>query len=116
MLASGFDSPIASAMFGFRVGEGLLLMLVLLISTPTFVMIGAIGAALSVGAKKGKVMLSLLVMPLYVPVLIFGVNTSYIFINGSEGGYVNNLLILFGGLLFFIPISAVASAKAIDAS
>ncbi|WP_051103936.1 heme exporter protein CcmB [Marinobacterium rhizophilum] len=48
------------------------LMLSLLLGTPTLSLIGAIGAALTVGLRKGGVLISLLVLPLYIPVLIFG--------------------------------------------
>lgn len=44
----------------------------LLIGTPTLSLVGAIGAALTVGLRKGGVLISLLVLPLYIPVLIFG--------------------------------------------
>lgn len=45
--------------------------LTLLLGTPTLSFIGAIGVALTVGLRKGGVLLSLLVLPLYIPVLIF---------------------------------------------
>ena len=48
------------------------LTLSLLIGTPALSMIGAFGAALTVGIKRGGLLLSLLVLPLYVPTLIFG--------------------------------------------
>jgi len=48
------------------------LVLSLLLGTPTLSLIGAIGAALTVGLRKGGVLISLLVLPLYIPVLIFG--------------------------------------------
>lgn len=47
------------------------LMLTLLIGTPVLSFIGAIGAALTVGIKKGGILLSLIILPLYIPVLIF---------------------------------------------
>ena len=43
------------------------------LGTPTLSLIGAVGAALTLGARRGGVLLSLLVLPLYIPVLIFGV-------------------------------------------
>ena len=49
------------------------LVLALLIGTPTLSLIGAVGAALTVAMRRGGVLLSLLVLPLYIPVLIFGV-------------------------------------------
>lgn len=108
-------SPIAAVMFGFEFSQAWILSLTLLFATPVFVMIGAIGAAISLGAKKGRLMLHLLVIPLYIPILIFGVNTSYIFVNNIEGGYSANLLIMGGLLLFSIPVSAFAAAKSIEA-
>jgi heme exporter protein B len=48
------------------------LMLTLLIGTPVLSLIGAIGAALTLGVRGGGVLLSLLVLPLFVPVLVFG--------------------------------------------
>ena len=50
----------------------LTLILALLLGTPALSLIGAIGAALTLGLRGGGVLLSLLVLPLYVPVLIFG--------------------------------------------
>lgn len=47
-------------------------MLTLLLGTPTLSLIGAIGAALTLGLRGGGVLLSLLILPLYTPVLIFG--------------------------------------------
>ncbi len=48
------------------------MMLVLLIGTPLLSMIGAIGAALTLGLRGGGVLVSLLVLPLYIPVLVYG--------------------------------------------
>ena len=50
-----------------------ILMLALALGTPVLTLIGAIGAALVLGARRGGVLVSLLVLPLYIPVLIFGV-------------------------------------------
>jgi heme exporter protein B len=48
------------------------LMISLVLGTPILSLIGAVGAALILGAKRGGVLLSLLLLPLYIPVLIFG--------------------------------------------
>src|SRR3546814_17858955 len=45
----------------------------MLIGTPSLSLIGAVGAALTLGARRGGVLVSLLVLPLVVPVLVFGV-------------------------------------------
>ena len=49
-----------------------LLVLTLLLGTPTLLMLGAVGAALTLGVRAGGALVALLVLPLYVPVLIFG--------------------------------------------
>lgn len=48
------------------------LLLGMLLGTPTLAILGAIGAALSLGARRGGVLLSLLILPLYIPILVFG--------------------------------------------
>lgn len=67
-------SPLIAVMLGLSVDVGLRLLLALLLGTPTLTLIGGIGAALVLGARRGAVLLTLLVLPLYVPVLIFGVS------------------------------------------
>lgn len=73
---SGLPLVIFSPLLGMQMGLGgdaiLLLMLTLLLGTPVLSMIGAVGAALTVGVRGGGVLVSLLVLPLYIPVLIFG--------------------------------------------
>ena len=49
------------------------MMMALLLGTPTLSLIGAIGAALTLGARRRGVLMPLVILPLYVPVLIFGV-------------------------------------------
>ena len=48
------------------------LIIALLLGTPTLSLLGAIGAALTLGLRSGGVLVALLVLPLYIPVLIFG--------------------------------------------
>ncbi|USG61639.1 heme exporter protein CcmB [Sneathiella marina] len=66
-------SPILALSLNMNPAGIWVMMLALLIGTPTLSLIGAIGAALTVGMRRGGVLLSLLVLPLYIPVLIFGV-------------------------------------------
>ena len=56
-----------------RDGFGVMI-LALFLGTPTLSLIGAIGAALILGARRGGVLLSLLILPLFIPTLIFGVS------------------------------------------
>ena len=65
-------SPLLGAQFGLTTDEGWLLAFGLLMGTPTLSLLGAIGAALTLGLRAGGGLLALLILPLYVPILIFG--------------------------------------------
>lgn len=65
-------APLLGLQFGLGGSEILVLMLALLLGTPTLSLIGAIGAALTLNVRGGAVLISVLVLPLYVPVLILG--------------------------------------------
>ncbi len=65
-------APVLGLQFGMSFQSLWVLMLVLLLGTPILSMIGAIGAALTLGLRGGGVLVSLLVLPLCIPVLIFG--------------------------------------------
>ena len=103
-------SPIAGAMFGLAPVEWKIIALTLLFATPVFIMVGSIGASLSLGSKKGRLMLSLLVMPFYIPVMIFGVNTSQIYLSDTTESATPSLMILAGLMLFSIPLSVWVSS------
>ncbi|HYM04369.1 MAG TPA: heme exporter protein CcmB [Stellaceae bacterium] len=81
------------------------------LGTPSLSLIGAIGAALSLGARRGGVLLSLLVLPLYIPVLIFGVAA----VEAAIGGYGArpHLLLLAALLAAALPLSPLAAAAAL---
>ncbi|WP_312081371.1 heme exporter protein CcmB [Pantoea septica] len=64
-------SPLAALLLSLDFNSWLAMALTLLLGTPTFSFLGAIGVALTVGLRRGGVLLSLLVLPLAVPVLIF---------------------------------------------
>ncbi len=85
-----------------------LLILAMLLGTPTLSLVGAVGAALILGARLRGVLLALLVLPLYVPVLIFGVGA----VEGAIGGYGSGapLLILGGLLIGALVLAPVAGA------
>lgn len=65
-------APLLGIMLALPSGSYLVLMLSVAIGSATLSLVGAIGAALTVGLARGGVLLSLLVLPLYIPVLIFG--------------------------------------------
>ncbi|RFP87569.1 heme exporter protein CcmB [Rhodobacteraceae bacterium 63075] len=85
------------------------LMLSLLLGTPALSVIGAFGAALTVGIKRGGLLLSLLVLPLYVPTLIFGADVAR---RGAEGqDFTTPLMMLAGisfGALALLPFASAA--------
>lgn len=87
------------------------LLAALLLGTPTLSLIGAIGAGLTLGARRGGVLIALLILPLYIPVLIFGVAA----VDAAATGLsVRPHLLLLGGLLaLFLPLSPVATAAAL---
>ncbi len=89
-----------------------ILMLSLLVGTPLLSMVGAIGAALTLGVRGGDVLLSLLVLPLYIPALIFGVGAVQAQINGLS--VMPHFAILISLLLvagFFSPWASSAALR-----
>lgn len=88
------------------------LMISLLAGSPALSMIGAFGAALTVGLKRGGLLLSLLVLPLYVPTLIFGAEVAR---RGAEGMAAATPLALLGGItagaLALLPFAAAAALR-----
>lgn len=84
------------------------LFITLAIGTPALSMIGAFGAALTVGLKRGGLLLSLLVLPLYVPTLIFGAEATARAIAGQAA--TTPLLLLAGITLGSIALLPFASA------
>ncbi|MEP6922058.1 MAG: heme exporter protein CcmB [bacterium] len=65
-------APIVGIQFGLPRESLLVLVISLLLGTPVLGLVGSIGAALTLGLRGGGVLLSLLILPLYIPVLIFG--------------------------------------------
>ena len=65
-------APLLGILLNLRFESGKVLCFSLLLGTPALSLIGAFGATLTLGVKRGGLLLSLLVLPLYVPTLIFG--------------------------------------------
>jgi len=88
------------------------LMLSLLLGTPALSLIGAIGAALTLGLRGGGVLVSLLVLPLYTPVLIFGAGSVAGVLVGIDTGAHFSLLGAFLALaLTFLPWATAAALR-----
>ncbi|MTH79299.1 heme exporter protein CcmB [Paracoccus aestuariivivens] len=88
------------------------LVLSLTVGTPALSMLGAFGAALTVGLRRGGLLLSLLVLPLYVPTLIFGAETVR---RGLMGTEVTTPLVFLAGITFatlaLVPFAAAAALR-----
>lgn len=86
--------------------------LTLFVGTPAITFIGAVGAALAVALPRGGLLVSVIVLPLTIPVLIFGVSASYgATVEGSP--FLAPLLILIAITLFFAVIGPIAAASAL---
>jgi heme exporter protein B len=102
LLALQFDLP----------GEAIeVLALGLLLGTPALSLIGAIGAALTLGLRGGGVLVALLVLPLYIPVLIFGAGA--VGAQSSGLGGVAHLQLLAGVLAAALALAPWATAAAL---
>lgn len=90
------------------------LMLTLLLGTPVFSVIGAIGVALTVGLRRSGMLLALLVIPLYIPVLIFGAGA----VDAAASGLpvTGQLYILAALLVLSLTLAPVAIAAALRMS
>ena len=77
--------------------------LTLLAGTPALTLLGAIAAALTVGLRRGGVLLALLALPLYVPTLVFGAGAISLAITGSD---------VTAQLYWLLAISALAATVA----
>ncbi len=84
----------------------------ILLGTPALSGIGAIGAGLTLGLRGGGVLLSLLVLPLYIPVLIFGAGAVDATVSGlGPGAHLSLLAALTIGGVAFAPWAAAAALK-----
>ncbi len=104
-------APVLALLLHLREDAFPALMLTLLLGTPTLSLIGAMGAALVLGARRGGVLLSLLILPLYVPVLIFAVGAVDA---AAQGLPVRGHLLILGGLLLAaLPLAPLATVAAL---
>ena len=114
-LLTGLPLIIASpllAVFMNMPAEGFgVLLLSMLLGTPVSSFIGAVGGALTLGARRGGVLVSLLVLPLYIPLLIFGVSA----IDAAIGDLSvrPHLLIMGAMLVAAIPLATWAASAAL---
>ena len=89
-------SPMIASMLFLPSQAVPVLMLSLLLGTPTLSLLGAIGAALVTGVRGGGILLTLLILPLYVPVLIFGTSSV---VASAQGLAVSGHMSILGAML-----------------
>ncbi|MFV0361066.1 heme exporter protein CcmB [Tropicimonas sp.] len=115
-LTTGLPLTLAAPLLGVLLnlpGPGYLwLTLSLAIGTPALSVVGTFGAALTVGLKRGGLLLSLIVLPLYVPTLIFGAEVAR---RGAEDMALSSPLALLAGITLatvaFLPFASAAAIR-----
>ncbi len=115
-LTTGLPVALAAPLFGLLVGLTPLGMLAcaatLLVGTPALTFLGAVGAALTVSLRRGGLILAVLVAPLMIPTLIFGVSAA----NAALGGtipFATPFLILLALSLVAMVVGTIAAAAAL---
>lgn len=111
-LALTLVAPVLAVMLNLPPQGFVWLVVSLALGTPGLSVIGAFGAALTVGLKRGGLLMSLLVLPLYVPTLIFGAEVAR---RGTEGLALATPLALLAGIslgaVALIPFAAAAALR-----
>ncbi|ACB94821.1 heme exporter protein CcmB [Beijerinckia indica] len=113
-LLCGLPLVVAAPLFGLMLAlpgpQVPPLILSLLVGTPALTLIGAIGAALTVSLRRGGLLLSILILPLCIPVLIFGVSSAA---NDAMVGFKTPFLILCALTLIALVGAPIAAAAAL---
>ena len=105
-------APLLAVLLHLHEASYFALFITLLIGTPILSFIGAIGAALTVGIKKGGVLLSLIILPLYIPVLIFAtsaIDTAAMYL--PYGGQLAIIAAIFVLALTLAPFAVSSALK-----
>lgn len=115
-VVSGLPVVVLAPLLGLQFdldAEALVVLTVgLLVGTPVLSLLGAIGAALTLGVRGGGALLSLLVLPLYIPTLIFGAGAVQAHLSGQgAGGHLSLLGALLAVSLFFAPWATTAALR-----
>lgn len=107
-------APLLSLFYSLPTDGAFALVLTLLLGTPTLGCIGAIGAALTVNIKNSHVLLALIILPLYIPVVIFAASAVSAASNGL--GYTGQLYFLAAFLVMALTLAPFAIAAALKLS
>jgi len=110
-------APLLGLMLNLDVAAFPALMLAMLVGAPALSFLGVIGAGLTVGVRRGGLLASLLVLPFYLPVLIFGVSAARAATAGFPAGVAGQSLLLLAAVtLVSLVIGPVAAAAALRAN
>jgi heme exporter protein B len=105
-------APVLGLQFDLDISALGTLVVALLLGTPLLSLIGAIGAALTLGVRGGGVLLSLLVLPLYIPALIFGAGAVEAQVSGlGASGHLSLLAAMVALAAFFAPWATTAALR-----
>ena len=105
-------APLLGLQFGLDAGTLQVMVVALLIGTPVLSLIGAVGAALTLGVRGGGALLALLVLPLFIPALIFGAGAVEAHAAGlSAAPQLSILGALLAITVFFAPWAATVALR-----
>ena len=107
-------APLLCIVLGLDPGTSYVLFISLLVGTPTMSLVGSIAAALTISLKKNKILISIVVLPMYIPILIFGtsaVNNSFFNMN-----YQSEIIMMTIIFLIFLIVAPIACSRAIKLS
>jgi heme exporter protein B len=107
-------APVLGMQFGLSQNTLWIMTMSLLLGTPVLSLIGSIGAALTLGLRAANVLVALLVLPLYIPVLIFGAGAIESTVNGLEP--TAYLLLLSATLVLALAFAPWATSAALRIS
>lgn len=104
-------APLMGMLLDLPPSGHLALFFAMLLGTPTLSLIGTVAAALTLGARRGGVLMTLLLLPLLLPVLIFGAGA----VEAAQAGHSwkSEIMALGGFLLAALPLAPVAAAAAL---
>lgn len=108
-------APVLGLMLNLEANGFGVLLTTMLVGTPAISAIGMLGAALTLRTRKGGLLVALLVLPLYIPSLVFGVSAMTAALTGQTGSAVSPLLILAALSLAGSALAPIAAAAALRA-
>lgn len=103
-------APLLGILLNLEIDAYGVLVATMLVGTPAISFLGAVGAALTLRARRGGLLLALIVLPLYVPTLIYGITAISSATTNVEGGFTASLLILGAISLFSMVLGPIAAA------